>query len=120
MDKKRIGHEGEVAAVEYLTRNGYQIRDRNVYCRVGELDVIAEKDHILCFVEVRTRSTAAFGAPALTVMSSKQARVVKAAMYYLQKNRITHQMIRFDVISVIGRGRQVTVDHILNAFDAGM
>lgn len=120
MERRQTGLEGEQAAVEFLERQGYEILARNVFCRVGELDVVAQKDDVLCFVEVRTRSTDAFGAPALTVMSAKRHRVVKAAMYYLQRHGVVNRMIRFDVISVVGRGRQASVEYLPNAFDAGM
>lgn len=120
MDRRGLGVEGEEAAVQFLKERGYLIRDRNVYCRYGELDVVAELNELLCFVEVRTRTTNRFGGPALTVMSSKQSRVIKAAIEYLQRMRVRDRMIRFDVISVVGRGSERRIEHIPNAFDAGM
>ena len=56
--KRAVGDEAEQLAVEHLEREGYTIRDRNVLCRRGELDVVAEKGDVLAFVEVRMRSTA--------------------------------------------------------------
>lgn len=120
VDRRAYGSEGERIAVEYLKVHGYHIRDRNIHCRHGEIDVVAECKETLCFVEVRARSTSRFGGPAVTVMSSKQARVIKAALYYIQKNKIIEKMFRFDVISITGRGVERKVEHITNAFDAGM
>ena len=66
------------------------------------------------------RSTAVWGDPSHTVSFAKQRRVVKAALHYLLVNRLKDRMIRFDVISVVGRGERATVEHLPGAFDAGM
>jgi putative endonuclease len=114
------GRGGEEAAVLYLERQGYQIRSRNFRCRFGELDVVAEKEGTVCFVEVRMRSTATWGDPSQTVSWGKQRKVVKAALHYMFANALGDRMVRFDVISVVGRGAAAQVEHIPNAFDAGM
>lgn len=89
-------------------------------CRVGELDIVAEKEGLICIVEVRMRSSSVWGDPAATVTFAKQRKVVKAAMYYLQGERLLNRvMVRFDVISVIGRGPTASVEHLPGAFDAG-
>jgi putative endonuclease len=120
MERKQYGNEAESRAVEFLEAEGYVIRDRNVSYRYGELDVVAEKDGVLCFVEVRMRSSGVNGEPQLTVMSVKQHKVVKAAMGYLQRHRLMGRtMVRFDVIAVTGRGASAQLEHIPNAFDAG-
>ncbi len=72
MSKARFGALGEEAAADLLRKSGYRIVARNHRCRSGEVDVIAEKGELLVFVEVRTRSTAAFGGPEETVDSRKQ------------------------------------------------
>jgi putative endonuclease len=118
MDRKQLGDAGEQAAVEMLERSGYRVVARNFRCPQGEVDVVAERGDLLCFVEVRTRSTAAWGDPSHTVSWAKQRKVTRAALQYL----FTHgaaardRMIRFDVVSVVG----ASVEHIPDAFDAGM
>lgn len=119
-ERQEFGKEAEDAAVCHLEKLGYRVRDRNVYFRQGELDVVAERDQTLCFVEVRMRSTAAWGDPSHTVDGAKRRRVVKAALHYLQRYGLFEREIRFDVISVVGRGRELQLEHIPNAFDAGM
>lgn len=104
--------------VEHLERDGYRVRDRNVLCRFGELDVVAEKGEVLAFVEVRMRSSEAWGDPAETVMTAKQRKVVKAATEYCQRNRLFERVIRFDVAAVVGRGRAGHVEYIPDAFEA--
>jgi putative endonuclease len=119
-EKKQRGNQGEQLVVEYLERNGFHIRDRNISCRMGELDIVAEKKDTLAFVEVRMRSNDAFGIPSESVNSKKQRKVVLAATEYCQRLHLFNRMIRFDVASVVGRGRNGHVEYIANAFDAGM
>ncbi len=117
--RRAVGDEAEQLAVEHLEREGYLIRDRNVTCRRGELDVVAEKGEVLAFVEVRMRSTAVWGDPSMTVTHAKQRKVVLAAHEYCQRHRLFARVIRFDVASVVGKGREGQVEHIIDAFDAG-
>ena len=117
--KRAAGDEAEQLTVEHLERAGYTIRDRNVLCRRGELDVVAEKGNVLAFVEVRMRATALFGDPSMSVNFSKQRKVVLAAYEYCQRNRLFERVIRFDVAAVVGKGREGHIEHIEDAFDAG-
>ncbi len=118
--RRSIGDEAEQLVVEHLEREGYTVRDRNVICRRGELDVVAEKGAVLAFVEVRMRATAVWGDPAMTVSRGKQRKVVLAAHEYCQRHRLFARVIRFDVASVVGRGRQGHVELITDAFEAGV
>jgi putative endonuclease len=115
-----VGNEAEEAAAQFLESAGYRIRARNFLARGGELDIVAEKEETLCFVEVRMRSTSVWGDPSQTITRAKQRKVVRAALHFLAKTRQTDRMLRFDVISVVGRGAAAKVEHIPNAFDAGM
>ena len=119
--RREFGDEAEQTAAAFLEAAGYQIHHRNYRCRHGELDVVAEKDGVVCFVEVRMRSTAVWGDPSHTVSGKKQRRVVNAAQHYLQRfaHELRDRMIRFDVISVVGRGSDARVEHLPGAFDAG-
>ena len=120
IDRRAYGQAAEDTAVSHLESLGYRLRDRNFHCRYGEVDVIVEKDDLVCFVEVRMRSHAAWGDPAHTVSFSKQRKVVRAALHYLFRHGLDDRMIRFDVITVVGRGDRAKVEHLPNAFDAGM
>ncbi|WP_225409323.1 YraN family protein [Stigmatella hybrida] len=120
VDRRAYGNEAEAMAARFLEDQGYRIRARNFRCRYGELDVVAEQGDTVCFVEVRMRSSAVWGDPSHTVSFSKQRRVVKAALHYLFAHELRDRMMRFDVISVVGHGGQARVEHLPNAFDAGM
>lgn len=119
-DRRGYGDQGEEASARLLESQGYQILARNFRCRYGEIDLVAERDNTLCFVEVRTRSTAIWGDPSNSISWAKQRRVVKAALHYLFAYGVRGKMIRFDVVSVIGRGSDAVLEHLPNAFDAGM
>lgn len=118
--RRAVGDAAEQLVVEHLEREGYVIRDRNVLCRRGELDVVAEQGAVLAFVEVRMRSTAVWGDPSMTVTWAKQRKVVLAAHEYCQRHRLFARVIRFDVASVVGRGRGGHVEYIVDAFEAGI
>jgi putative endonuclease len=120
IDRRAYGQEAENAAARHLESQGYRVRDRNVRCQYGEIDAVVEQDDLVCFVEVRMRSHAAWGDPAHTVSFSKQRKVVRAALHYLFRHGLADRMIRFDVVTVVGRGAAAKVEHIPNAFDAGM
>ncbi len=119
-DRRGFGDEGEDATARLLEAKGYQIRSRKFRCRYGEIDLVAEKDDTVCFVEVRMRSSAIWGDPSNSISWAKQRRVVKAALHYLLAYGLRNKMIRFDVVSVIGRGQHAVLEHLPNAFDAGM
>ena len=120
VDLSRLGSEAEEQCVAWLERAGYRICERNWLVREGELDIVAERDGYLCFVEVRMRTSAVFGDPSLTVTREKQRRVVRAALRYLQRRPAARRKIRFDVMTVLGRGRAAVIEHMPGAFDAGM
>lgn len=104
----------------HLEALGFRILERNFTCRWGELDVVAQREELLAFVEVRMRATAVWGDPAHTISHAKQRRIVRSALHWLYRNGGPPRAIRFDVISVVGRDERARVEHIPNAFEAGM
>ncbi len=116
----KTGDVGEERVVQHLQRAGFDIRDRNVSCRYGELDIVAEKGDLICFVEVRTRRHTIHGDPLESVSLAKQRKVVHAAMLYLMQRQLAERRaVRFDVAAVVGTGADATLNYIENAFDAG-
>lgn len=98
---KVFGAFGESLAVEYLSEKGYKVLERNFSCRIGEVDIIAMQEDTVAFIEVKTRSSERFGLPSEAVSLTKQNRIVKTALYYMQRNKLLDYMCRFDVIEVI-------------------
>lgn len=113
-----LGRAGENAAVDYLSRNGLRIVDRNFRCRMGELDIIARDGATLVFVEVRTVAGSAFGAARERVTKRKIHKLRQLAMYYIQSKKLAALPLRFDVIAVTMKpdGSLLSLDHIINAF----
>ncbi|GAB4298557.1 MAG: YraN family protein [Myxococcota bacterium] len=110
------GARGEGKACELLKRLGYKILERNYRLKFGEIDIIAQKDDTICFVEVRSRTDGSFGAPELSVNKRKQSRIIRTAQTYIRKNKIKDMVIRFDIIAVAGEEERVT--HYPNAFQS--
>ena len=113
---QETGASGEDAAEAALRRSGYKILGRNLRTAFGEIDILAQEDEVLCFVEVKTRSSAAFGHPAEAVTASKQAHLKKAAAVLLQQRRWDGPC-RFDVVAVTpGEDGQSVVEILPDAF----
>jgi putative endonuclease len=96
---KSIGARGEAAAERELRRLGYRILERNYRCKAGEIDIIAEHQGHVVFVEVKTRSPRSYLPPEAAVDDEKQARVRKTAKFYLSPYR-QPSPARFDVVCV--------------------
>lgn len=116
---KVIGGAGEDAAVKYLKKKKYVILGRNYNIRGGEIDIIAEKDGCVVFVEVKTRSGDSFGSAKEAVTFTKQQRVIKAAQHYM--TGLGDVPVRFDVVAVDGymdgnKLKVENIEHIENAF----
>lgn len=118
MDPKLLGRWGEDAAAVFLKKQNYTITGRNYSCRFGEIDLIAENETYLVFVEVKLRKDAAFAEAKEFVTAAKRRRVVAAAKRWLAVNP-TEKQPRFDVIEIYGAdGRIDRLNHIENAFGA--
>ena len=114
--KKNLGNWGETEACRYLQRCGYHILERNFRCRLGEVDIIAKKGSVLCFVEVKTRKCLAYGLPSESVTEWKKKRIQKTMQYYLLLHQTEDKDFRMDVIEIILQGRKGYIRHIENAF----
>lgn len=117
MKRKALGELGERWARQYLERRGYLIRETNFRCREGEIDIIAEHEGCLVFVEVRTKTGSAFGTPEESVTATKQEKLASVAMFYLQTHEDLPTEWRIDVVAieVSPRGRVVRTELIQNA-----
>ena len=109
-----LGNLGEKAALKYLTDNSYKIIRTNYRVgRLGEIDIIANNGEYLCFVEVKTRSSTAFGLPSEAVTYRKQATIRKIASIYI--NHLEKEPpVRFDVVEIIGtqKGNELNIKSI--------
>jgi putative endonuclease len=126
-ENKNKGDFGEKRACLYLENQGYNITARNyrpetgTRAKLGEIDIIAEDDERLAFIEVKTRTLFGLGRPSDAVDYRKQNRIIKAAQIYLMKHK-TEKYIGFDIIEVVitdsANPDVIEINHFVNAFDA--
>lgn len=118
--RKHTGQIGEAAACVYLTEANYTIVDRNWRCRSGEIDIIAEREGRLIFVEVRARKAGGrFGTAAESVDRRKQQKLRDTAQVYLRSVGRSDASVRFDVIAITLNGLDESIaecKHFESAF----
>ncbi|MDZ4763814.1 MAG: YraN family protein [Chloroflexota bacterium] len=115
MTTRAKGMVNEQRAASYLRAHGYAIMALNWRCKVGEIDIIARHDETVVFVEVRSRRTtdAAFE----SVNARKQARLIRAAQWWLSENRLDDCAWRIDVIAVGTANGKLILQHREDALD---
>ena len=99
--KKLLGRNGEKLASKYLVKNGYKILQTNYVTPFGEADIIAIKDGVIYFVEVKTRSSLKYGTPGQAVNYKKQQKYHEIALYFLKCNNLDDANVIFAVCEVV-------------------
>ena len=95
-----LGKMGEDLACAELRRRGYAILARRYRTRHGEIDIVADDEGTIVFVEVKARAGSDFGGSAAAVTAWKQRRVAQMATDYLARQRLLDEPCRFDVVTV--------------------
>ncbi|NOX08397.1 MAG: YraN family protein [Gammaproteobacteria bacterium] len=96
-----IGKQAEQYAYQLLLQQGLQIIEQNWYCRQGEIDLIAQTNDTLIFIEVRYRTRSDYGNGAESVHYHKRRKIISCARYYIHTHPAVEKcMIRFDVFSM--------------------
>lgn len=112
-----LGAHGEELAAQYLRAAGMDIVEQNWRCRYGELDLIARDAEVTAFVEVKTRSGLRFGIPAEAVTFTKQQRIRRLALLWLNEQQGPWRQIRFDVVSVLVKPQsEPVIEHLKAVF----
>ncbi len=112
--RQDIGKWSENLAVGFLKKSGYKIIKRNVRFNFGEIDIVAKKDNVLVFVEVRFRETDIYGDPLSTIGSVKRGKLKKAVLAYISKINYTGD-VRIDAIGITGKDC-IAINHIKNIY----
>jgi putative endonuclease len=105
-EAQKIGQLGEEIASVYLKNNGFKILDRNYYKFIGEIDIVAEKDSTLHFIEIKSVSCETDLIPTgirpeENFTRDKQYKFKKIITYYLADKRVSHETnIQVDLICV--------------------
>ncbi|ORU89909.1 MAG: hypothetical protein A6F71_02790 [Cycloclasticus sp. symbiont of Poecilosclerida sp. M] len=114
------GRQGEDSALDFLLDKGMRLIERNYLCRLGEIDLIMHDKDAIVFVEVRYRSSQAFGGAINSVDQRKQAKLIKCAQHFIAnclEKKLTEPSFRFDVIAISPVQSNDGIQWIINAFD---
>lgn len=115
MKAKSLGYAGENLAEKYLKNKGYEILDKNFTVAGGEIDIVARKNGVLIFAEVKTRTSGSFGEGNESVDRLKKKRILYAAEKYLYlKVKTPDPDFRLDIIEIeldLGTGEQKNINH---------
>ncbi len=115
--KDALGRRGEAIAARHLADSGLVILERNWRCPQGEIDLVARDGGELVFVEVKTRSSIAFGHPLEAITAAKLARLRRLAAAWCEAHPGRHDRIRIDAIAVIAPTvGPVQVEHLERVF----
>jgi putative endonuclease len=98
--RQALGRFGEDLAARRLAEEGWAVIQRNYRCRAGEMDIVAQDDDCLVFVEVRTRRSRTHGTPEESVNLAKQRRLVQIALSYLDEHAFYEANWRIDVVAI--------------------
>lgn len=124
MNSKQLGDWGEKIAEDYLKNKRYRILDKNYVFRIrcgppkGEIDIVAEKDKIVSFIEVKTLISNKIISPEAEVDFSKKKKTIKAAQFWLMKNKLpldAKWQIDVIAIEINSQNKKAKIRHLENA-----
>lgn len=113
---KNLGDKGEFEATKYLEMLDYTIIARNYITINGEIDIIAKDKNEYVFIEVKTRTSKEYGVPVEAINKHKKSHILRASEYYIYKNGLNSEFIRFDIIEVYINQKNKFINHIKNVF----
>ncbi len=114
--RKVTGTRGEDLAVAYLLARGYRLLERNYRFERGEIDIVMEDGRDLVFVEVKARTSRAFGDPQDAVTDGKRRQLRKVAEGFVFERQADGKSCRFDVIAIRWERGEPVITHLENAF----
>jgi putative endonuclease len=116
--KRDLGNWGEERAADFLRHHGFFVREKNVRTAYGEIDIVAMKDEMLIFVEVKTRQSNTLGPPEVSISEQKKERLIESAQSYVQDHPELGKDWQIDVISIRQYpGGSVEITHFENAIE---
>ena len=117
---RAVGMRGEDAAARFLRRKGYAVTGKNVKTFVGEIDIVAKRDSLIIFVEVKTRKTVSLGPPYISVTKKKKQKLIQCALCYMKMKDMQDAPWSIDVVSVEldgPGGRVKKIEHFEDAIE---
>jgi putative endonuclease len=107
------GRRAEDIAATFLQQRGLTLVERNYRCRFGEIDLIARDGDVLVFVEVRMRTSRAFGGAAASITAAKRGKLLRTARHYIA-GIARVPACRFDAVLI--SGEDAAPEWLINAF----
>ena len=104
-------------AVNYLSKKGYKIIERNFECKQGEIDIIALDSKELVFVEVKTRTDMTYGEASEAITIFKLKHLLNSIKYYVYTRNLQDEFIRIDVIEIYVKNNKIKINHIKKAIE---
>lgn len=105
--KKLLGNYGEALALRAYQAAGYTLLEKQYRCSLGEIDLIFRKDNLLFFVEVRTKTSSAFGTAEESITPQKSKRIRRVSEYYMIHKGMTHLQPQYDLVTIrIDKGKK--------------
>ena len=122
MSNKTLGDFGEEVAADSLRAKGYRILARNWRTSAGEIDIIAEQNDVIVFVEVKTRTSDLYGTPQDAITQNKRRRIIRSSLVYLTEKDLLDRDWRVDMVAILcGRNWVVTnVEHYENVIEGSI
>ncbi len=115
MNTKQTWDNWEIIAIKYLQKKLYNILDTNFkFWRFWEIDLIAKKDDFTIFIEVKYRNNTNYWIPEESITLNKLKKCRKTVEYYVLKNKLDFEKIRFDVITILKWEKSYKVTHYKN------
>ena len=99
-NRKQLGLYGEHIAAQFLSKHGYQIIEKNFRCSLGEIDIIAEHNGCIVFIEVRTKKKLTFGTPEESITTAKKDKLISLVETYLQMKEKSDSPWRIDMVAI--------------------
>ncbi|HEX7048681.1 MAG TPA: YraN family protein [Longimicrobiales bacterium] len=112
-----LGRRGEAIAADMLRRNGWTLLARNFRLGHKEIDVIARRDGVVAFIEVKTRTGAAYGHPLEAITRAKRAEIEQVARAWIARHGRPGEVYRFDAIAILCRDpAPPAIEHVEDAW----
>src|SRR5688572_29152811 len=114
--RQAFGELGERIAERWLRRRGWRIVQRRFRSGHRDIDLVAERDGTVAFIEVKARKGVEFGGPVQAVNYRKRKQLERSAMVWIDRHGQEAESYRFDVVGVLLNGAEVRICHVENAF----
>ena len=115
-DQRAVGRQKEKKAAMFLSKKGYRILEHSYRTPCGEIDLIAEHEGRIIFVEVKYRRSLRFGQPAEAVDWGKQRRITRTAYCYVRERHLEDRPVQFDIVEMTTMDGKEAARHIEHAF----